>query len=319
MNSFSSLLDLYYNDLDKYLEVFEGRRKKIAFRLKLFALSLFLVSLLFIFYLIKSNSSIDSIVAVAIIALSLYFFMQRLMTKSYKKEFKDKIVKKLISHIDKELKYTPDGAFPQSLYILSSLFPKRFDRYRGNDLVVGKIEGVSVIFSDIHTEYKTKDSKGKIHWHTIFKGLFFMADFNKNFYGKTLIYPDIAQKYMGFVGQFFQEILKKGELKLVKMDNPAFEKKFVVYSSDQIEARYILTPNLMEKIVKMKKTLDKSIYISFVNNHIFIAIEAIESFEPYIFRSLYDIGLIKDYIKVLRFTVGLVEELNLNKKLWSRL
>ncbi|WP_281951744.1 DUF3137 domain-containing protein [Nitrosophilus kaiyonis] len=319
MNRLSSLLDLYYNDLYNDLEIFEKERKKLASRLKTIAISIFFIDTILIYFIYKNSQDLENIIFVIAASVSIYFFIQKIVTKKYRENFKEKIIKKLILHLDKNLKYSPNSYFPQNLYILSSLFPKKFDRYNGNDLVVGQIQNIPVIFSDIHTQYKTKDSKGRTHWHTIFKGLFFMADFNKDFYGKTLIFPDTAQKLFGYLGQFLQEIFKKQGLELVKLDHPQFEKEFVVYSSDQIEARYILTTNLMEKLVRMKKKLNKPIYISFVNNHIFVAISDIDSFEPSIFSSLFDISLIKNYIITLKYTVGLVEELNLNKKLWSRL
>ena len=39
--------------------------------------------------------------------------------------------------------------------------------------------------------------------------------------------------------------------KLIKMDNPEFEKEFVVYSDNPIKARYILTHSLMQRILKL--------------------------------------------------------------------
>ena len=67
------------------------------------------------------------------------------------------------------------------------------------------------------------------------------ADFNKNFQGRTIILPDFAQNAFGdFIGSWLQSKNQARE-ELVKMDNPDFEKEFVVYSNDQIEARYILS------------------------------------------------------------------------------
>ncbi len=56
--------------------------------------------------------------------------------------------------------------------------------------------------------------------------------------------PDFAEKLLGKFGQKFQKSFTHG--KLVKLENPEFEKEFVVYSSGQQEARYILTPVMME-------------------------------------------------------------------------
>ncbi len=41
---------------------------------------------------------------------------------------------------------------------------------------------------------------------------------------------------------------------LIKLENPEFEKIFSVYGSSQQEARYVLTPTMMEAIVNVYKT-----------------------------------------------------------------
>ena len=69
-------------------------------------------------------------------------------------------------------------------------------RYTGDDYVKGKIGDTYIEFSEIHSEYKTQNNK-QTTWHIIFKGLFFIANFNKNFKSETLVLPDVAQKAFG--------------------------------------------------------------------------------------------------------------------------
>lgn len=320
MKKFNSLIDIYYNDLYPVLNELENERIEIAKKLRIIQVIfvLMVVTVIYLTYKYNLQDSGDIIFSLITLLLIIYVYIQKILTKDYVYYFKNSVIKKLIKSFDSSLKYDPNGYFPPALYNSSKLFLKKYDRYSGNDLVSGQIDGISIIFSDIKTEYKTKDSKGRTHWHTIFKGLFFMADFNKNFKGITLVYPDFAQKFFGDFGQFLQEFNKKYLLSLVKMDHPEFEKEFVVYSNDQIEARYILTPNLMEKLVAFRKKVNQPIYLSFVNNHIFIAIYGQDHFEPTIFKSLLDFDVAKNYIETIKFSLGLVEELNLNRKIWSR-
>ena len=104
------------------------------------------------------------------------------------------------------------------------------DRYRSEDLICGKIDKTSFICSEIIAEEKrvTTDSKGRRqeHWIDIFRGFFFIADFNKNFQGQTVV----------FRNSWFKLNLGKQR---VKLENPNFEKQFDVFSTDQVEARYI--------------------------------------------------------------------------------
>ena len=108
----------------------------------------------------------------------------------------------------------------------------------------------------------------------------------------------------------------RGEL--VKMDDPEFEKLFVVYSKDQIEARYILSTSLMKRIIDFKKKTKKDIYLSFINNKIFVAISYYKNlFEPRIFSTLINFDLIKEYYEDMVIAIGIVEELNLNTRIWA--
>jgi Protein of unknown function (DUF3137). len=103
------------------------------------------------------------------------------------------------------------------------------------------------------------------------------------------------------------------------MDDPAFEKEFVVYASDQIEARYILSHTLMEKILQLRNKSGHNVYLSFKENRLYIAIYyGKDLFEPTLFSSLLDYKVAMEYIKTLSMTLGLVEELKLNQKLWSK-
>ena len=83
------------------------------------------------------------------------------------------------------------------MYKSSKLFDKNPDQYKGEDLVRGQIGKTKIAFSELHSQYYTRDDKGRKSWHTIFRGLFFMADFNKDFQGYTLVLPDYSQRLLG--------------------------------------------------------------------------------------------------------------------------
>jgi hypothetical protein len=238
------------------------------------------------------------------------------VVKGYKDEFKRNVVKTLINLFDKNLVYIPQAFISPSKYELSALFDRKYDKYEGEDLVKGEIDNVKFEFSDIHTQYKTKDSKGKTHWHTIFKGTFFVSEFNKNFKGSVLVYPDYTEKFFGYLANSLQKI-NFNNLEFVKMDSPAFEKEFKVYASDQILARYILSNSLMEKIVKFKNLINKPLYFSFRHNMMFVAISGNNNFEPPIFRSVYDYDYVIEMLRNFYFIITLTRQLSLNRKIWK--
>jgi len=240
----------------------------------------------------------------------------------FRNEFKDKVISPLVKFIDKDLNYSKEMYVPQGIFNQCRIFLQTPDRYTGEDYIFGKQGKTEIQFSEIHSEYKTNttDSKGQTHtqWHTIFKGLFFVADFNKEFSGSTVVLPDTAEKLFGFLGKAMQSMNISRD-KLVKLEDPEFEKEFAVYSDDQVTARYILSTSMMEKLTAYKRSSGHPVYISFVSGRIFVAISIAENlFEPKIFGSLVDFEAVKKYYESLELGAGLAEMLDLNTRIWTK-
>ena len=65
------------------------------------------------------------------------------------------------------------------------------------------------------------------------------------------------------------------------LEDPAFEKLFAVYATDQVEARYLLSPSLMERLVASRQKLDAKVQAAFMDDHVILAIpDAYNRFEP---------------------------------------
>jgi hypothetical protein len=152
----------------------------------------------------------------------------------------------------------------------------------------------------------------------IFKGLFFVGDFNKNFQGHTIVVPDYAERYLGSLAQDLQA-LNQQRGQLVRLEDPEFEKLFAVYSTDQIEARYLLSPSLMQRLVDFTKKARRETFISLINDKIYIAIKYDEDlFEPKLFKTMVDFAPVREYFETLQLMMGIVEELNLNRRIWTK-
>jgi len=328
MKSIEELKEFFNVELKKDLETLELDRKKLAQKLILINLLCGLgTGISIILFFNTSSFNTHSFKLTALIPMVgiiiLWVILSRGTKKEYVSNFKSCVIARIIKFIDPNLNYLPQSCISQYDYMESGIFPREPDEYRGDDLVYGLLGKINIRFSELHTEYKTetKNSKGykQTDWHTIFKGLFFIADFNKNFKGYTLILPDTAQKMFGsLIGNLFQSWNKmRGEL--IKMEDVEFEKYFVVYGSDQIEARYILSTSLMKRITDFRKKTEKQIYLSFVSNKIFVAIPYHEDLlEPKIFKTLLDFSIIQEYYQDLMLAIEIVEELDLNTRIWGK-
>lgn len=318
MKSVSELTDFYYKILHPTLEELDDDRKHLKRRVIIVGLIYTAIAAL-IFMSFIQYMSLELIIFSIVGYVALGGFIYKFLISDYRDEFKTKVIRPLIEEIDHTFRYIPDLHIDVEYFKRSKLFSTP-DRYSGNDLVKGRIDGVDLKFSDFHAEKEHRDSKGRRSYSTIFKGLFIISDFHKDFSGHTVVLPDTAQSTFGdLIGSFLQanNFSRRGDL--VKMDSPEFEKEFVVYGSDQVEARYILTHTLMEKILHYKKHSGHPVYVSFRGKNIYMAIEYNKDlFEPSVFRSLLDYKIAMEYIKTLHLSIGIIEELKLNQKLWSK-
>ncbi|GAB6073972.1 DUF3137 domain-containing protein [Nautilia lithotrophica] len=313
MKKRSELIIAYYKN--PYLQSLEEKRKSLLFTIKIIIFVFVILYLMLIYYF---KPQFDDATELLVVFVSIFLLIYYFIIKNYKKEFKEKVIHSLISLFSENFKYYPNGKIDPVKYDLSGLFLKPYDKYEGEDYVKGVLNDVDFEFSDIHTQYKTTDSKGRTHWHTIFRGTFFVSEFNKSFKGKVLVYPDFSEKLLGNLANTFQKINTHG-LEFVKMDSPEFEREFKVYSDDQILARYVLSTSLMEKILKFKKAINKPLYFSFKHNMMFVAISGNDNFEAPVFKSVSDYEYVEKMISSFYFIATLVETLSLERRIWKSL
>ncbi len=240
-----------------------------------------------------------------------------------KHRFKGDVINKMVKFVDESLHYEPQRGISQGDYQQSRIFVTNVDRYHSEDMVSGKLGSTAIRFSEVHSEKRIQrqSSKGEAQeeWKTIFKGILFAADFNKNFVGRTVVTADVAENLLGSIGTMFQK-MNTARDPLIKLEDVEFEKAFAVYSTDPVEAHYILSPSLMKRIVEFRKKTG-SINLSFIESHVYIAIPVranLNLFEPKIYSTLINYDRIAGYNRYLMLITGIVEDLNLNTRIWTK-
>lgn len=311
------------------LKALDDRRKNIVKRSAIvILLTLLLLLLTTVVYLNLDASKQDNnsvfyfiLVLAAIIIGAIVTGNKWARDKTFYTDFKQKVIEPIVKFVSTELNYEPKNYVGSDSFQRSRIFINRVDRYSGDDMVHGKVDKTQIWFSEVKAEYKTTttDNKGrtKTTWHTIFKGLFFIADFNKNFQTSTVVLPNRMGK--GFLADFFRKMNFSRHEKLVKLEDPDFNKHFVVYGEDQIEARYVLSTALMRRITEFREKHPNHLYISFVNSFLYIAIAYSKNlFEPSYFKKMTRLSLVQEYFEDIQLAVSIVEELNLNNRIWTK-
>lgn len=321
MKTLDELRDFYTTSLSVDLRELEGKRRQVM-QNSLIAGGVVLVLGLIVAGVVMSQGAPPVVLVFVLIGCVIVGgIVFASIGSGYKAEFKQRIIGRIVKFLEPGLAYRPGGLIDRQTFKAAGLFNHHIDRYRGEDLVEGRVGQTQIAFSEVHAEYQTTttDSKGRTQtqWHTIFKGLFFVGDFNKHFTGQTVVLPDTAEKLFGGFGKMLQSWnISRGSL--VKLEDPEFEREFAVYGSDQIEARYILSTSLMQRILDFQRKTGLKLHLSFTGSKVYVALPMTKNcFEPSFFSS-GDFSGITEYYRDLSLVIGIVDNLNLNTRIWSK-
>lgn len=258
-----------------------------------------------------------------VISLIIYQIRAGSVKKQYCTNYKNTVVPALLSLIDSQLEFNPEGGIPSNEFSYAELFKTSPDRYSTEDLIFGYYGKTALRLAEVHAEDRrtTTDSKGRTRttYVTIFKGLLLIADFNKHFQGRTFVFPDKAEKLFGGVGRFFQKLGGRKETDLIQLENVEFEKRFAVYATDEIEARYILSTSLMERLVEMRDRFGKDVRMGFKDSNLLLAVPYGKSYlEPNTKIPATETSQVDGLSEELRYFLDTVEELDLNTRIWTK-
>lgn len=312
MHAQESLRAFYDNTLLPVLQELEAERQIFIRKFLLYtALGFALAIPLFVY--------VHPIAGVApiILAFVAYYIKFGRVISEKKARFKHEIIGKTVTFLHGDLSYDHTRCIDKTTYHRSKLYLENISRYNGDDLVSGTVGKTAIRFCELHTQ-QVRSSGKNTTVVTIFRGLFFIADFNKKFNGETFVLPDTAESTFGSLGTFFQK-MNISRPKLVKLEDIEFEKAFAVYGTDQIEARYILSPALMQRIMGFRNKTGKKISMSFIDSNVFIGIPvAKDLFEAPVFGTLINYAMIAEYYNYLALCISIVEDLDLNTRIWTK-
>lgn len=203
------------------------------------------------------------------------------------------------------LSYQRDARrFPIDSFERNDLLPGHSTR-RLDDLVFGEVSGVPLIFCDA-TLLQARGRNRKPS--QVFRGPLVISRFPKRARGRTLVVPD-----GGAIGNFFRG-LQDEHRRRVALESPEFERVFAVYSTDQVEARYLLTPTVMERLLALRRRFPGRMTVAFDGHEFLLALDDRRDWfpDPGPFRRLTDPTLVREPLEELARLAEIVEILRLN-------
>ena len=115
-------------------------------------------------------------------------------------------------------------------------------RKNDDDIVAGYVDNINFIIDECTLTHVEHD-KERSRTVTDFDGLIVKFQMNKNFTGTTII----GEK---------QDITRIGRCEKVVLESEEFMKGRNIFSTNQIEARYLITPAFMERLIKLETSFD---------------------------------------------------------------
>jgi hypothetical protein len=298
------------------LEQFEQQRKKVALRVISVTIILFVICVIILYNWPNKPSFSDEGADDFYISFFVFFilgvgFFYKILTSSYRKKFKKDVVSHIVTFVDENLTYYPNRMITRTEFQKSLLgnYWRSIDIWSGEDYVEGMLGFTAVKFSEVHAQH---NSILKNEIETIFQGLFFKFDFNKDFKGFTVVLPK-----QGSLSKWLKYGIGPGEQ--VKLAEPEFEQKFIVYSDNQITARYVLSTDLMRRLLIFRSQLKRVVYFSFVNGTLYVGISIDKDlFEPWVFRTLLNYNYIREFSEYMQLAKDIVEHFKLNTRILSK-
>lgn len=237
-------------------------------------------------------------------------------SKKFALAFKETYVLKSLKSVFTDLNYEPERGLPESV-IRNTQMMDMGDRYSSNDYISAKYKNINVEQADVHIqeEHQSTDQDGHTTttWVTIFMGRWMIFDFNKNFKANV----QVSQK--GFGNSRINNWGTKTKYKKVMMEDQSFNNEFRTYAQSEHEAFYILTPSLMEKIKRLKSTINGKILLCFIDNKLHVGIQNNkDSFEHSIFKKIDEEKVNEEISKDIKLITSFVDELNLDNNLFRK-
>ncbi len=292
--------------MEELFEKLRGMQKKAG--ISVAALLLSLVALVITFKLAGAFGFI--FVGTALIA---GIFAVR-TNKAYTACYKENVVRTVLGEVFDDLIFEPGNGIDEDT-VYGTGMVQVGDRFSSNDLIAGTYHGVRFRQSDVHIEEETHDSDGNTSTSTLFRGRWIMLEFNKTFRADMQVISKhfFASKRKG--GLFTK---KENKLNKIELENETFNKEFRVFAQDQQEAFYILTPHMMEALMRLREGVKAPIMLMFVGGTLHVAVENNkDAFEAKIFGKLDPEQERQRILGDIRIITAFADEMELDRDIYQ--
>jgi hypothetical protein len=184
-----------------------------------------------------------------------------------------------------------------------------YDRAKFEDRWNGPLGARAFSLHEAHLEERRGSGKNR-RYVTVFRGAILTIAFDRRFHGTTKV--ERAGKHRGFFGGARDSIELDGrQLDYVDMVHPEFADLFSVWSDDQVEARYLVHPVYVERVLEVERAFHgKNVRTLFHGGELVIVIESEDMFESGSMQASEDRARVERCVEQFMTLAGLCEALN---------
>lgn len=170
-----------------------------------------------------------------------------------------------------------EGERPYELATFCRLVP-RHDRASFEDRWSGHFGEIPFTLHEAKLEERRGSGKNR-RWVTVFRGIIMSVGYKRRFHGTTILVRD--NRHRSFWGSKKDFVTVEGQrLDYAEMTHPDFEDIFDIYTSDQVEARYLIDPLYVERLIALEKSYSgDDIATIFHEGQVVIALRTGDMFE----------------------------------------
>lgn len=301
-------------ELEKERALFlKKHKKRNIIAMIIFSLFYLIATLIVIYYIGKNigwdwPSKIYLLIwlIIYLIFLPLFYFSKgedKDFYDNYRKSYRKNIVNKALNEIFTDVHDDYSRGLDESEISEADIIDMG-TTYKAEDYYSGKYKGISFEVSDVKTSHAESDGESGTRIVIDFAGQYYIFESNKKIDGKVSITKNFGIK-------------QENNSQYISTEDIDFNKEFLVKSTDEHLAFYVLTPAFMEKLKDIKKAHQLVVNIGFIHDKIHIAIFNKDMFEFDPFHEINvdnEVNKIKEELKVI---TNIVDILDLDNDLYK--
>ncbi len=160
--------------------------------------------------------------------------------------------------------YNPNSYIEKKNLAAMHILPS-YDKLKGSDYIKGRYRGRNLEYCELALTREETDSDGDSSTVTVFKGGVLRIYTGKILDGRVCLHEKENTQHKTLFGKMLGAIIPDNSL---KTENEQFSEQFGVYTTNQHTAFYILTPQFMERLVKIDQFVHAKTSFSFADGYV---------------------------------------------------